>query len=88
MVALLRTMMPELYEADEGDEEADASGYCGVELVRDGGDEALADASDGEEEEDDAGEEDGAESGLPGDAHALDDGVGEVGVEAHAGREG
>ena len=39
-------------------------------------------------EEDDAGEEDGAEGGLPGDAHAFDDGVGEVGVEAHAGSEG
>ena len=39
-------------------------------------------------EEDDAGEEDGAERGLPGDVHGLDDGVGEVGVEAHAGREG
>jgi hypothetical protein len=25
-------------EADEGDEEADASCYCGVELVGDGGD--------------------------------------------------
>ena len=39
-------------------------------------------------EKDDAGEEDGAEGGLPGDAHAFDDGVGEVGVEAHAGCEG
>ena len=38
-------------------------------------------------EEGDAGEEDGAERGLPGDAHAFDDGVREVGVEAHAGRE-
>ncbi len=35
-----------------------------------------------------AGEEDGSEGGLPGDAHAFDDGVGEVGVEAHAGGEG
>ena len=75
-------------QADEGDEEADASGDGGVELVGDGGDEFLADASEGEQEEDDAGEEDGAEGGLPGDVHALDDGVGEVGVEAHAGGEG
>ena len=75
-------------QADEGDEEADASGDGGVELVRDGADQALADASDGEQEEEDAGEEDGAEGGLPGDVHALDDGVGEVGVEAHAGGEG
>ena len=75
-------------ESDEGDEEADASTDGGVELVRDGGDEALADAGEGEGEEDDAGEEDGTEGGLPGDAHAFDDGVGEVGVEAHAGCEG
>ena len=81
-------MMPELTQADEGDEEADAARDGGVELVGDGGDEALADASEGKQKEDDAGEEDGAEGGLPGDVHALDDGVGEVGVEAHAGGEG
>ncbi len=39
-------------------------------------------------EKDDAGEEDGAEGGLPGNAHAKHDGVGEVGVEAHAGSQG
>ncbi len=54
----------------------------------DGSDEKLADAGEGEEEKDDAGDEDGSECGLPGDAHSFDDGVGEVGVEAHAGREG
>jgi hypothetical protein len=54
----------------------------------DGSDEALADAGEGEREEDHAGDEDGAEGGGPGDAHAFNDGVGEVGVEAHAGREG
>ena len=75
-------------KSDEGDEEADASADCGVELVRDCGDESLADAGEGEREEDDAGEEDGAEGGLPGDVHGFDDGVGEVGVEAHAGSEG
>src|ERR1700712_826522 len=35
-------------QADEGDEEADASGDGGVELVGDGGEELLADASEGE----------------------------------------
>ena len=74
-------------EADEGDEEADAPGDGGMELVRDGGDQALADAGEGEDEEDDAGEEDGAEGGLPRHAHAFDHGVGEVGVESHAGGE-
>ena len=75
-------------ESDEGDEEADASTDGGVELVWDGSYETLAKAGEGEDEEDDSGEEDGAEGRLPGDAHAFDDGVGEVGVKAHAGCEG
>ncbi len=75
-------------KSDEGDVEADASADRGVKLVGDGGDEALANAGEGEGEKDDAGEEDGAKGGLPGNAHAKDDGVGEVGVEAHAGCEG
>ena len=56
--------------------------------MRNGGDEALANASEGEGEKDEAGEKDGAECRLPRDAHSEDDGVGEVGVETHAGREG
>jgi hypothetical protein len=59
-----------------------------MKLMGDGSDEALADAREGEGEEDDAGEEDGSEGCGPGDAHTFDDGVGEVGVKAHAGREG
>jgi hypothetical protein len=59
-----------------------------MELVGDGGDELLANATEGEQEEDDAGEEDGAQGGLPGDVHALDDGVSEVGVKAHTWRQG
>ena len=42
-------------ESDEGDEETDASADGCMELVWDGGEEALADASDGEDQEDDAG---------------------------------
>ena len=53
-----------------------------------GGDESLADAGEGEGEEDASREEDCAKGGLPGDTHSFDDSVGEVGVEAHAGREG
>ena len=75
-------------EPDEGDVETDAPADCGVELVGDGGNETLADAGEGEREEDDSGEEHGSEGGLPGDVHAFDDGVGEVGVETHAGCEG
>ena len=74
-------------EADEGDEEADAAGDGGVELVGNGAQDHLADAAGGEREKDDAGEKDRAEGGLPGDVHLEADGVGEVGVEAHAGRE-
>ena len=74
-------------QADEGDKEADSARDRGVQLVGDGGQQALANAAEGEQKEEEAGEKDGAESGLPGDAHALDDGVGEVGVEAHAGSE-
>ena len=55
--------------------------------MRDGGYEALADSGEGKGEEDDSGEEDGSQCALPGDAHAFDDGVSEVGVEAHAGGE-
>ena len=46
----------------------------GVELMGDGFEEALADAAEGEEEEENSGQEDGDEGGLPGDAHAFDDG--------------
>jgi hypothetical protein len=55
--------------------------------VRNGAQNHLADAGGGEREKDDSGEKDRAEGGLPGDVHLEADGVGEVGVEAHAGRE-
>ena len=74
-------------KSDEGDEEADPSTDCGVELIRNCGEESLADAGVSEPEEDDTGEEDGTERGLPRDMHAFDNGVGKVGVEAHAGSE-
>jgi hypothetical protein len=75
-------------KTDEGDEEADASADRGVKLVGNGGDEALADSGEGEREEYDPREEDGAECCRPWNAHPFDDGVGKVGVEAHAGGEG
>jgi hypothetical protein len=75
-------------ESDKGDEETDASTDCSVELVGDRGDEALADARKSQCEKDDTGEEDGSEGGLPGNTHAFNNSVGEVGVEAHARGEG
>lgn len=75
-------------ESDEGDEEADASSDGGMKLMGDSGDETLAETGEGEGEKDDPGEEDSAESALPGNAHLEADGIGEVCVEAHAGCEG
>ena len=72
-------------EADEGDEEAHAGGHGRVEFVRDGGEDQLAHAQQREHQKRDAGEKDRAERGLPGHSHAFDHGVGEVGIEAHAG---
>ena len=72
-------------EADEGDEEAHARGHGGVKLVWNGGEDQLPYAQQGEHQERNAREKDGAERGLPGHAHAFDYGIGEVGVEAHAG---
>ena len=74
-------------KADERDEEADAAGHRGIELVGNGVQNHLADADGGEREKDDAGEKDRAQSRLPGNVQLDADGVGEVGVEAHAGRE-
>ena len=72
-------------EADEGDEEADAAGHRGVKLVGNGAQNHLPDARRGEREKEDAGEKDRSQGRLPGDVHLDADGVGEVGVEAHAG---
>ena len=71
-------------KTDEGDEEADAAGDGGVEFVRDGAKDHLPDAGGGERKKNDAGKKDRAQGRLPGDVHLEADGVGEVGVEAHA----
>ncbi len=71
-------------KADEGDEESDAAGDGCIEFMGNGAQDHLADAGGGEREEDDAGEEDRAERRLPRDMHLEADGVGEVGIEAHA----
>ena len=74
-------------KADESDEETDAAGDGCVKFMRDGAQNHLADAGGSEREKDDAGEKHRAQRRLPGDVHLEADGVGEVGVEAHAGRE-
>ena len=72
-------------QTDEGDEKADAACDRCVQLVGNGAEQPLANSAEGEQQEDDAGDEDGSQGRLPGHAHALDHGVGEVGVEAHTG---
>src|SRR5882762_2135603 len=67
--------------SNEGDEEADAGGGAVLETIGDTVDDLLADVGEREEEEEQAGEKDDAESSLPGNAAAKYDGVGEVGVE-------
>jgi hypothetical protein len=72
-------------QADEGDEQADAGGGAVLEAIGDAVDDLFADVGEGEEKEEKAGEKDDAQSGLPGNAAAEDDGISEVGVEGHAG---
>ena len=74
-------------EADEGDEEANAAGDRGVEFMRDRAQDHLADSGGGEREKNDAGKKYRTEGRLPRDVHLEADGVGEIGVEAHAGCE-
>ena len=75
-------------QRDDAEEHADAGGDRAAHRVRDAGDQPAADAGDGQDQEDDAGDEHRAERLLPGEAHGADDGEGEEGVEAHAGRHG
>ena len=76
-------------ETDDGEEEADTDARGDLDAGGDGAGEPLAHAEDGEGEEDPAFNEDGGQGNLEGNrtrAVVADDGVGEVGVEAHAGR--
>ena len=78
---------PRMLKADEGDEEADAAGHGGVQFVGNGAQNHLADARSGERQKDDSGEEHRAQRRLPGNVHLDADGVGEIGIQAHAGRQ-
>ena len=77
-----------LVQADEGEEEADADGEAVLEGTGDGVGQPAAHLEDGEDGEEDAGEEDGAEGRLPGIAEHLDDGEGDEGVLPHVGGDG
>lgn len=74
-------------EANKCDEETDSAGHRGVELVRNGAENHLADADSGEREKNDAREKHRSQRSLPGHVHLDAHRVGEIGVEAHAWRE-
>ncbi len=76
-----------MLKADERDEEANAAGHGSVQLVRNSAQDHLADARSGERQEDDSGNKHRAQGRLPGNVHLDADGVGEIGIEAHARRQ-
>ena len=60
---------PGILEADEGDEQADPARHRREQMRRDGGDDELADAGEGQQQEGEARDEDVAQSHRPGHAH-------------------
>lgn len=72
-------------QAHKSDKQADAHADSGFEGGGDGVEERLPDVGQGQDDEDDAFRKDGHQGHLPGVAHFQDDGVGEVGIQAHAG---
>src|SRR6202030_2347434 len=79
---------PRVLEAKEGEEHPDPRGDREFEMIGDRAHDRLARAEHGESDEQYAGDEDGAERGLPRNLLTEDDGVGEVRIEPHAGRLG
>src|SRR5207245_2786255 len=72
-------------ESDGDDADEDGAAYA---ASHQDGDENESRGGEREDAKKQAGKKDDAGSGLPGNAAAEDDGVSEVGVEGHAGREG
>ena len=75
-------------EGDQGEEQADAGGDGRAQRQRNAVDDPLADTQHRQGEEQGGGNEHRAEGDLPAVAHVQDHGVGEEGVQAHAGGEG
>ena len=71
--------------ADVGHEQADAAADGVLQHFRDGLDDHLTDFGDGDDDVDQAAQEHHAQRLLPGEAEAEAHGVGEEGVQAHAG---
>ena len=86
-VAGLVTTIPAFLRPIKRDEQADPARHRGEQMRRDRGDDQLADAGEGQQQEGDARDEDAAQRHRPGHAHRLDDGEAEIGVEPHARRQ-
>ena len=76
-----------ILQADERDEKSDAHGNAALERERNGIENRLADVGQGHGDEDKALDENGQQRNLPAVAIAEDDGIGQIGVQAHAGGE-
>ena len=72
--------------ADEGNEQADTGGDSDLDGLRDGVEDDLAEAGDGQQDEDDTVDEDHDQRIGIRQPHANADRVDEVSVQAHAGR--
>jgi hypothetical protein len=78
---------PGVLQRDDGQEHADTGGNSEFQRLRNGVDDGFAHFQQTDGQEDQAGDEDRAQRHLPGHAHALDHGEGEVSVQAHARRQ-
>ena len=72
-------------QADERDKQADADTDGGFQRHGDGVEDGLTHIGQGEDDKDDALHKDGQQGHLPAVAHGQHNGVGKVGVQAHAG---
>jgi hypothetical protein len=80
----MRDDHPGFLQCDDAQEKADAGADGHLQRSRNGVDDPFPYRQDREDQEDHAGDEDGAECRLPRVTQPLDDPEGEVGVEPHA----
>ena len=71
-------------QADERDKQADADTDGGFQRHGDGVEDGLAHIGQGQDDKDDALHKDGQQGHLPAVAHGQHNGVGKIGVQAHA----
>jgi hypothetical protein len=83
----MRHNQARVVESDEGDEQAHARRHRRIQLERNGRYNQLPDADRRQDQEGHPGDKHRAQGRLPGNPHALDHGVSEVGVQPHAGRQ-